>query len=961
MTNLVAMMTAALLGVLPSTASRIDVTSIGGTTYTFSFKVTSTSHIKVFVDVDGAGSASTFVEQTTGITKSLDPVVGGGVVFAVAPAPGATVRIERTVPVTQDSLWTPYSAFKAKTLEGQLDYRGMVDQQLDRRMGDAEATHAADRVAQAARDGAQDAALSQGEIGGSSTYVAAAGTAVGRSLGDWMADLLRLGGGNVAARFTDSGCISAPVASYNIPMTITRSSAALTLLSGALVSCGANALRVEESPAQGALVESARTNLITQPEALNLAPWVANFVSVTADATAAPTGALTAERITKNDAATARSLGLPFTATATRYVLEAYFKADTLSSVELGIYVFGGVGFQPATATIISGPGAFSYNYAGGTMVLTGLSTTEWTHVAMVLNANCSTVSSGEVYLYPGSAAAGNSGLSLFAWGVAMYASPPAPGTYTATTRAADDLSIHSPIAADQFCVKGRFTPYGGRSWSGIAADLFSLGVEGANPSATLQALTDGTLKWTIRDSLGGVRSATVTHGFVAGSAHDVAACVGNGGAPSIWIDGSQSVAQLSGSGTGVMSPRPTTAWLGSSGASTNYWNGYLYDMRFSNSALPADLWTSIEQAPPTPSSRVLWLSDSIYNMSELWSGFATNVADETITSDIGTYGGDVSGGGLFELADETKAYENVTQGWVTKARGRPFTDYSALVFEFMRNDASATPVAAYERAYDKILAQGEKYFSRVVSGNGPPAALPDFTAWNLAGDFAITNGLTAVVGPLATKWGSAHVDTFQRFQDEVTAARYTVAQLMRDTLHPSYDVGATLLSDWIADAYSATPALIAATPMTQGRVLNYLFGQPTAGTWTLTAGYYSTTSPNVSPLGRVADLPDMARVAQASGAKVSFPSFTCSVGNCQVWAHFLVDSASGGTVNVYVDRGTGSEVMITKNTLQAGLNLYFQAALVADGLAAGAHAIEMETTSAAPVRVVGVTYVGAT
>jgi peptidoglycan/xylan/chitin deacetylase (PgdA/CDA1 family) len=156
-----------LLGVLPSTTSRIDYTAIGGTTFTFGFKVTDTSHIKVFVDADGAGTASTFVEQTTGITKSLDPVVGGGVVFAVAPTPGATVRIERTVPVTQDSLWTPYSAFKAKTLEGQLDYRGMVDQQLDRTTGDL-----------AAKDavlGAKDAAL-QAEIDAEEATRAAADT-----------------------------------------------------------------------------------------------------------------------------------------------------------------------------------------------------------------------------------------------------------------------------------------------------------------------------------------------------------------------------------------------------------------------------------------------------------------------------------------------------------------------------------------------------------------------------------------------------------------------------------------------------------------------------------------------------------------------------------------------------------------------------------------------------------------
>jgi hypothetical protein len=232
MTNLVAMTTAVLLGVLPSTTSRIDYTAIGGTTFTFGFKVTDTSHIKVFVDADGAGTASTFVEQTTGITKSLDPVVGGGVVFAVAPTPGATVRIERTVPVTQDSVWTPYSAFKAKTLEGVLDKLVMHDQQADRRAGDTDATHAADKataasqrttdlMAQATRDSGQDStvtSLINGEanaratedtsirsqvasaaLGGGvniadTSTVAATTTGTTKQLKDWAAEIERANG-----------------------------------------------------------------------------------------------------------------------------------------------------------------------------------------------------------------------------------------------------------------------------------------------------------------------------------------------------------------------------------------------------------------------------------------------------------------------------------------------------------------------------------------------------------------------------------------------------------------------------------------------------------------------------------------------------------------------------------------------------------------------------------------------
>jgi hypothetical protein len=48
--------------------------------------------------------------------------------------------VQRTVPLTQDSVWAPYSAFKAKTMEGQLDKLVMQDQQLARDTADLTAT-----------------------------------------------------------------------------------------------------------------------------------------------------------------------------------------------------------------------------------------------------------------------------------------------------------------------------------------------------------------------------------------------------------------------------------------------------------------------------------------------------------------------------------------------------------------------------------------------------------------------------------------------------------------------------------------------------------------------------------------------------------------------------------------------------------------------------------------------------
>jgi hypothetical protein len=156
MTKLVAALTAALLGTLPTTYSRVDHVALAAQTeFPFAFDVASASHVKVFVDS---------VPQSTGFAVALTPKApndtmypGGTVTFTVAPGTGKVVRIERTVPLSQDSLWTPYSAFKAKTMEGVLDKLVTHDQQLERKTEDLDAKDAALGVKDAALQAEIDA------------------------------------------------------------------------------------------------------------------------------------------------------------------------------------------------------------------------------------------------------------------------------------------------------------------------------------------------------------------------------------------------------------------------------------------------------------------------------------------------------------------------------------------------------------------------------------------------------------------------------------------------------------------------------------------------------------------------------------------------------------------------------------------------------------------------------------
>src|SRR3954465_3642687 len=80
------------------------------------------------------------------------------------------------------------------------------------------------------------------------------------------------------------------------------------------------------------------------------------------------------------------------------------------------------------------------------------------------------------------------------------------------------------------------------------------------------------------------------------------------------------------------------------------------------------------------PVFRVLWSSDSIFNMSSLFA-FANNAVGFETTTDQATYGGNVIGGGLLELADSSQAY--VSGAWSAVSRAVNYSAYSAVVFEF--------------------------------------------------------------------------------------------------------------------------------------------------------------------------------------------------------------------------------------------------------------------------------------
>lgn len=343
----------------------------------------------------------------------------------------------------------------------------------------------------------------------------------------------------------------------------------------------------------------------------------------------------------------------------------------------------------------------------------------------------------------------------------------------------------------------------------------------------------------------------------------------------------------------------------------------------------------------------LLWSSDSIYRMPNLWDRVNTALDAKSVCA---TYEGNVIGGGLFEVADETQAY--VDGAWVPCSRGRAFSEFAGFIMEFGRNDSFAA-VAPYRKAYDKIISRAITLFPRVVTGNCPPRT-DDLLSWNLAADAFVTGGHKAALESVVSKYNTRHVDIFTDFQSLVTAETYTVAELMRDIWHPTLTTGAEVIGDWIAAALQDSTPPTHAAPEVSGRIVNYLFGQPTLGTWsTIPSALSVDTVAGLIP--RVARLPDQGISASASGAKLSFPTTKAH----QVWAHVFMRKGTGGSVRFYVDRGTGGEVSALASTSYT-IEHYPRSILVADGLSSGDHTIEAETTTAEQVTVVGITVVGA-
>jgi len=255
---------------------------------------------------------------------------------------------------------------------------------------------------------------------------------------DFLKDRARFAGGYKGALANTPGWTATP-ATHSAGGVLYASTA-----SGALQSFASGELRRTD---KGVLIEGARTNLFTYSQQLDLgsgAPWSHTGVTVTANATSAPDGTTTADKIVEvNAAGTPRIANGSLTVSAaTAHTFSIYAKAaerDQIRIVQEGSATF-------SAYFLLTGVGTISGLGGSAAATITALAdgwyrcTLTWTTGGTNPQSYVATASGGSPI------ASGDNTKGLYLWGAqleaASFPSSYIPTTTASATRAADVLTV---------------------------------------------------------------------------------------------------------------------------------------------------------------------------------------------------------------------------------------------------------------------------------------------------------------------------------------------------------------------------------------------------------------------------------------------------------------------------------------------------------------------------------------
>lgn len=252
---------------------------------------------------------------------------------------------------------------------------------------------------------------------------------------------------------------------------------------------------IPDATLKGYLAEGQRTNLLTYSEQFDDASWAKGDAIIIANATTAPDGKNTADKLQTTVASNPNvhktlSSYIP----DTDYTESVWIKAGNITEAVVQLYRNGGGTVTHTDARILYGPGSV-YGIGTPLITVTGLSTTQWTRVSVT----GSPIAGGTLNAYVKNRISGTTvGDYIYIWGIQLekagFASSYIPAPEATVTRNADNYNISSGAYSD--VAGSAYAEVTAESWANVSSG--GIIGDGTNkilaPSYTVGAISyDGT------------------------------------------------------------------------------------------------------------------------------------------------------------------------------------------------------------------------------------------------------------------------------------------------------------------------------------------------------------------------------------------------------------------------------------------------------------------------------------
>ena len=359
--------------------------------------------------------------------------------------------------------------------------------------------------------------------------------------------------------FVDNSYMRAGVVTTNAGLTVTRASSGYAeTTGGVLVPFASGELRRTD---RGVLVEGARTNLLLRSQEFDDAAWTkfTNAATLTTNATTAPDGTLTAEKITASTSSNNQLIRQgPTIVASTVYQFSVFAKAAEYNRLLLTVWdnvanQFASTLFNLTAGTFVLGISGNGGNQGVGNFAATMTPLSNgWYRCAISFS---STSTTGNVYAGVYNADtflnglptqyAGDGTSGIFLWGAqleaASFASSYIPTVASTVTRAADEVLVNPYTFPAPFSAYAEYVP-GGNAASQNTALSFAVAttneqvhigkdVGGTNTNeAQLYVQNAGDQAW-IRHAAGTANVGATVRQAVRVGANDFASSVGGSAA----------------------------------------------------------------------------------------------------------------------------------------------------------------------------------------------------------------------------------------------------------------------------------------------------------------------------------------------------------------------------------------------------------------------------------------------